>query len=163
MRQIRTVPLLAVLVAGMAAPATLADAGVVTLGAPPPLSTLVRFEERDYTVSYDESVSLEPLSQARITKIGYGRSTEINVATTASGTYSSEGLVSPYIRYPGIVVERAAESDTELIIGMGLGNGRSSFLAITASPRGDFVIVDAGRRGFASCQMSGSFTYCAAY
>jgi len=167
MRQIRTVPLVAaMLFAGMAATASaaLADAGVFSPGAPAPLSTLVRFEERDYTISYDQDVSLDPLSQATVTKIGYGRTTEVNIATTASGTYSSDGLTSPYIRYPGIVVEPVPQRGTFVAVRTGLGGVRgSSFVAITADPNGNFVVVDAGSRGFASCQLSGSFTYCASY
>ena len=163
MRLVRTVPLLWAVLAGGMASVALADGNVLSPGAPEPLSTLVRFEERDYTINYDTSVSLEPLSQASVTKIGYGRTTEVSVATTASGTYSSDGLTSRHIRYPGITVDPMTRHGAPLWMRVGLGGWGASFVAITADPDGNFLIVDAGSQGFASCQVSGSFTYCAAY
>ncbi len=69
-----------------------------------PLSTLVKFGERDYEVTTADWVSLDPISSATVRKIGYGRVSEVTIATTATGTYSSDGMVSPYIRYPGVTV-----------------------------------------------------------
>lgn len=90
------------LVAMVGAGASYAD-GIVGSD-PEPLSTLVRFNDRDYEVSAADWVSLTPLSSVTVRKIGYGRAVDVSVATTATGVYSSDGMVSPHIRYPGIDV-----------------------------------------------------------
>jgi hypothetical protein len=50
----------------------------------------------------EDSVSTEILSEQVIRKIEFGRTTFVRVVTTASGTYSSDAVDSPYIQYPGI-------------------------------------------------------------
>ena len=50
-------------------------------------------------------VSVEPIRETVVRKIGYGRTTFVNVMETASGVYSTDGLASPHIQYPGIVKE----------------------------------------------------------
>jgi hypothetical protein len=50
-------------------------------------------------------VSVEPIKETVVRKIGYGRSSFVNVMETASGVYSTDGLASPHIQYPGIVKE----------------------------------------------------------
>lgn len=50
-------------------------------------------------------VSTEVVSRNTVKKIGYGRQSVVSVYTTPTGTYSSDGLRSPYVQYPGI--ERA--------------------------------------------------------
>lgn len=71
---------------------------------PARLSTLVKFGDREYEMAAADWVSLTPISSVTVRKIGYGRATEVSVATTATGTYSSDGMVSPHVRYPGITV-----------------------------------------------------------
>lgn len=73
---------------------------------PDQMANLVRFNGRDYRVNFDDSVSGEPLSSARIKKIGYGRVTDVSIVTTTSGTYSTDALMSPHVRYPGVSVEK---------------------------------------------------------
>lgn len=90
------------LVAMVGAGASYADS--IVGSDPEPLSTLVRFNDRDYEVSAADWVSLTPLSSVTVRKIGYGRAIDVSVATTATGVYSSDGMVSPHIRYPGIDV-----------------------------------------------------------
>lgn len=51
-------------------------------------------------------VSVEPIRETVVRKIGYGRTSYVNVMETASGVYSTDGLASPHIQYPGIVKER---------------------------------------------------------
>ena len=53
----------------------------------------------------EPGVSVEPIRETVVRKIGYGRSTFVNVMETASGTYSTDGLASPHIQYPGIIKE----------------------------------------------------------
>ena len=67
-------------------------------------SKLVRVKDRDYEISFAPGVSSEVLSQSNVRKIGYGRVSDVTVATTATGTYSTDGLFSPHVLYPGIKV-----------------------------------------------------------
>jgi len=73
-------------------------------------SKLVKFKDRLYEVSYEDSVSTTPVSSSTIRKIEYGRTSFVDIATTATGTYSSEALYSPHIRYPGILVKPVSDS-----------------------------------------------------
>ena len=73
-------------------------------------SRLVKFDDRKYRINYDASVSTEPLSTATIKKIEGGSVSYVQIATTATGTYSSDGLTSPHVQYPGIDVEPVRKS-----------------------------------------------------
>ncbi|HTJ56109.1 MAG TPA: hypothetical protein VL418_00910 [Devosiaceae bacterium] len=66
---------------------------------------LAKFNGDYYAVGTESNVSLEPESDTVIRKIGYGQTNFVHIITTPSGTYSSDGLFSPNIRYPGIHVE----------------------------------------------------------
>jgi hypothetical protein len=66
---------------------------------------LARFDGDYYAIGTEPSVSMVPESSVEIRKIGYGRTQFVNVVTTSSGTYSTDGLRSPNIKYPGIHVE----------------------------------------------------------
>jgi hypothetical protein len=72
-------------------------------------SNLVRFKDRTYSVTYEDGVSTEPVSQASVRKIGYGQTSFVQIATTETGTYSSDGLYSPNFRYPGIHVKEVTD------------------------------------------------------
>lgn len=67
-------------------------------------SKLVKFDGRDYAVDYADWVSTTPLSTARVKKIEAGKVSYVDITTTSTGTYSTDGLTSPNIQYPGIVV-----------------------------------------------------------
>lgn len=56
-------------------------------------------------------ISIEPVRETLVRKIGFGRTSFVNVMETASGVYSTDGLASPNIQYPGIVKERKASKD----------------------------------------------------
>lgn len=58
----------------------------------------------DYYV--EPGVSIEPVAESTVRKIAYGRTTYVRVMETESGVYSTDGLASPHIQYPGIVKER---------------------------------------------------------
>lgn len=58
---------------------------------------LVKF---DFMV--EPGVSETLISTTTVRKIGFGRTRLIEIVTTPSGVYSSDGLASPHIRYPGI-------------------------------------------------------------
>lgn len=51
---------------------------------------------------YEPWVSTDVVSQRTVRKIAFGETTFVTIATTPTGTYSSDGLASPHIRYPGI-------------------------------------------------------------
>lgn len=59
-------------------------------------------------------VSVEPIRETVVRKIGYGRTSYVNVMETATGVYSTDGLASPHIQYPGIVKERQASPNAGL-------------------------------------------------
>ena len=67
---------------------------------------LMKFNGDYFEVGTAPGVSLQPTSQVQIKKIGYGQTTFVNILSTPSGTYSTEGLVSPNIRYPGIYTQK---------------------------------------------------------
>jgi hypothetical protein len=69
-------------------------------------NNLLRVDGKYYGVASTPDVSLTPLSSTVVRKIGYGQTTFVTIATTSSGTYSTDGLTSPNIRYPGIFTER---------------------------------------------------------
>lgn len=57
---------------------------------------------RKYDITFDDSVSMDVKRTQVVKKIGYGRRSEITIVTTPSGTYSTDGLLSPHVQYPGI-------------------------------------------------------------
>ena len=67
-------------------------------------SNLVKFDGREYEVDYADWVSTDPLSSATIKKIEAGRVSHVSITTTATGTYSTDGLTSKHVLYPGIDV-----------------------------------------------------------
>lgn len=58
----------------------------------------------DYYVQ--PGISIEPERESTVRKIGYGVTTMVQVMQTESGIYSTDGLASPNIQYPGIIKER---------------------------------------------------------
>ena len=61
---------------------------------------------RKYEVVIDDTVSTDIVRKRTVSKIGYGRKSTVTVVTTPSGTYSTDGLLSPHVRYPGIETKR---------------------------------------------------------
>lgn len=70
-------------------------------------SRLVKYEERDYLVDYDDWVATDPLSTSRVKKVEAGKVSYISITTTATGTYSTDAMFSNHVQYPGISVEAA--------------------------------------------------------
>lgn len=68
-------------------------------------SNLVKFNDRDYEVSYEPWVSTSPTSTATVKKVEGGRVSYVSISTTTTGTYSTDALTSPNVQYPGISVE----------------------------------------------------------
>lgn len=69
-------------------------------------SKLVKFDDALFDVHVDDSVSTEAKSVTHIRKIEFGRASTVDVVQTSSGTYSTDAVFSPHIRYPGIDVRR---------------------------------------------------------
>ncbi|MBJ3784944.1 hypothetical protein [Devosia sediminis] len=65
---------------------------------------LVKFDGRDYEVEYAPWVLTDPVSSATVKKIEAGKVTYVSITTTATGTYSTDGLTSRHVQYPGIDV-----------------------------------------------------------
>jgi hypothetical protein len=61
---------------------------------------------RKFDIAVGPNVSLEVKKASTISKISYGHRTYVSIVTTPSGTYSSDALTSPNVRYPGIDVTR---------------------------------------------------------
>jgi hypothetical protein len=55
-----------------------------------------------YDITFDDSVSGEVLSTRHVKKIAGGRTLDVTITTTPSGTYSTDGLLSPHVKYPGV-------------------------------------------------------------
>ena len=72
-------------------------------------SNLVRFDDRDYRVAYADWVSTDPLSSSTVKKIEGGKVTYVSITTTATGTYSTDGLTSRHVLYPGIEVDEVTD------------------------------------------------------
>lgn len=68
---------------------------------------LVKFGERDYIVDYADWVSTDPITTHRVKKIEAGRVSQVTITRTLTGTYSTDGLVSRHVQYPGISVRPA--------------------------------------------------------
>ena len=93
---------------------------------------------RKYAITLDDSVSTEVLRTQVVTKIGHGRVSDVTVVTTPSGTYSSDGMLSPNVRYPGI--EKRLRSGPEDFYfaegGKWMSYADGSFIYISYSSRG---------------------------
>lgn len=141
-----------------AAPA-LADG---TAGAIDP-DALVRIEDRLYDITYEDWVSTEPLSRATVRKVGYGNTSYVEISTTATGTYSSDGLASAHVLYPGIEVEEVASANFAAVLLLGTGESwviaplakGSSFLHLGLD-NGDRVFSNDGT----TCLLSRDYTLC---
>jgi hypothetical protein len=57
---------------------------------------------RKYSIIFDDSISTDVQRTQTVRKIGHGRMSEVTIVTTPSGTYSTDGILSPHVRYPGI-------------------------------------------------------------
>lgn len=70
-------------------------------------SKLVKFEGRRYQVQTEDWVSQDASSSQMVKKVEGGRVSYVTIATTPTGTYSSDGMFSRNVQYPGIAVDEA--------------------------------------------------------
>ncbi|WP_417308113.1 hypothetical protein [Devosia sp.] len=115
------------------------------------MDDLVRWDFKSAPgVVIDDSVSTEPLGYSEVEKIGYGRSETVKIVETATGVYSSDGIYSPYVRYPGIELQPDMGAALFAIWG-GAGGWTflrsmtaGSFLSMTPFDGGNLVVTDDG-------------------
>ncbi|MHB1111051.1 MAG: hypothetical protein ACYCZU_12155 [Devosia sp.] len=88
---------------------------------------LVKF---DFTI--EPSVSTDVVRTRTVRKIGYGKTAFVKIITTPSGVYSTDGVTSPHIRYPGIHKELKRSPWGRIALWSG-GKGWMAFTAINAS------------------------------
>jgi hypothetical protein len=91
-----------------------------------------------YRVEHEDWVATEPLATARVKKVEAGRVSYVTITTTDTGTYSSDAMMSPHVQYPGISVERVADSSE---IRFWSGRGWSALLPAKAK---SFLYYNAG-------------------
>ena len=60
-------------------------------------------------------VQMEATSEVTVRKIAYGRTSFVSVMTTQTGTYSSDGLASPHVLYPGIHMGRGDDGSATVL------------------------------------------------
>lgn len=114
----------------------------------------------DFTL--EPSVATEVLHSSTVRKIGYGRTKFVTIAETASGIYSSDGLASPNVRYPGIHVDHGSHGLQVAGVMVRSGNSwtvlrstASSFVSVSRFDGGSLLMTESG-----SCVITGSGTYC---
>lgn len=125
----------------------------------PPAFNPDRLMRWDYYVQ--SGVSIEPVKETVVRKIGYGKSTFVNVMETESGVYSTDGLASPHIQYPGIIKDPKPSADA----GIWYWNDRKwvasaplsagSFVSIIPFDGGSLVTTDEG-----NCVVLKTGVYC---
>jgi hypothetical protein len=126
-------------------------------------AALVRFEDRDYDVQYEDWVATDPLSHTRVKKIEMGRVSYVDITTTATGTYSTDAMFSNHIQYPGITVEempRPAFGGAVTVLG-----GRGHWLALPLIRASSIIHLRTGKRtivtdGRDTCVLSRIYTVC---
>lgn len=115
-----------------------------------------------YDLTIEPSVSTDVVKTRTVRKIGYGRTEFVEIVTTPTGTYSSDGLASPHIRYPGIHKELKRTFRGHIALWSG-GDGwvafkeidAGSFVSITPFEGGQLVTSDEG-----NCVFVENAAYC---
>ena len=59
--------------------------------------------DEDNGVRYEDWVSTDPLDTQVIKKIEAGRVSYVTIKRTSTGTYSSDGIDSAHVQYPGVI------------------------------------------------------------
>lgn len=66
---------------------------------------LLHLGRRYFAIATTPDISFAADSTSIVRKIGYGETSYVTVATTASGVYSSDGFADRHVNYPGVLVE----------------------------------------------------------
>jgi hypothetical protein len=123
---------------------------------------LPEFVKPDWEI--ESWVSTDVHSRQTVRKIGYGLTEFVDIVTTSTGTYSSDGLSSPHIRYPGIHGTQVTADGSSTLLGF--WNGRrwtilkgldaNSFVTIVPFDGGKTFVHEDGACVF----MKGGSVYC---
>jgi len=62
----------------------------------------VRFEQPGREATFSTVRNRDVVSRAAVTKIGFGKTSTVDILTTPAGSYSSDAVFSPNVRYPGV-------------------------------------------------------------
>jgi hypothetical protein len=95
----------------------------------------------------DPGVSLEPIRQSAVKKISFGRVKHVNIVETDTGVYSSDAIVDPHVKYPGITVTPRRQAQIVLQWN-GYGwltlspVGAGSFVTVVPFEGGQLVVTD---------------------
>ena len=115
------------------------------------------FFKPNWTV--EDSVSTDILSTETVRKIEAGRTSFVTVATTATGVYSSDGLSSRHVRYPGIHAENRQGGLLAILTGGGWAYispvDAGSFLQVVPTAHGGTVVTNGG-----ACHFVTGSIYC---
>lgn len=85
-----------------------------------------------FHITAGPGVSTTVTKTAVVAKISYGHREWVSIVTTPSGTYSSDALTSPYVRYPGIDVTSAdASENAQSYATFSTPSGMGSWTSIT--------------------------------
>ena len=95
----------------------------------------------------DPGISMEPIRQSTVTKISFGQVEHVNIVETETGIYSSDAIVDPHIRYPGIVATPRREAKVVMQWnGYGWSTltplGAGSFVTVVPFDGGQLVVTD---------------------
>lgn len=125
----------------------------------PPAFSADTLMKWDYYVQ--PGVSIEPIRESTVRKIGYGKTTMVHVMETESGVYSTDALASPHIEYPGII-KQLRKPEPEVILQ--LRDGRWEIATTAAAQSFSAVPAPAVARRPASsedgCTRIGRAIYC---
>ena len=116
---------------------------------------LVKIDDRSYRMDYEPWVATDPLSTATVKKIEAGRVTYVSIATTATGTYSSDGLTSRHVRYPGIEVEEVGHATASFFSWSG-----DDWSYLPAFRGNSYVSITATKAKDIACFAGASFLVC---
>jgi hypothetical protein len=103
--------------------------------------TAETFFKPEWTI--EPSVNTDIVKQQTVRKIGYGHTEFVTVVTTPTGTYSSDAITSPHVRYPGIHDTRAATRGIGLL-GFWSGSGWTVLKRFSANSFVNIVPFDGG-------------------
>jgi len=124
---------------------------------------LVRIEDRVYSITHEDWVATDPISRSRVKKVGYGNISYVDISTTATGTYSTDGFASPHVLYPGIEVDEASPVAFAPVLLLDMGQG---WVAAPLSRGSSFIHLrlDKDERvysnGTTTCFLSRDYTLC---
>ena len=67
---------------------------------------------KKFNITVADTVSTKPTRTQLVNKIAFGHKSVVEIVTTSTGTYSSDALTSPNVKYPGIdVTPKVASND----------------------------------------------------